>query len=49
MESIRTRRPSVENAVYGKKTSMACHMANYSYFEKCLAVWDEDARKIQTA
>jgi predicted dehydrogenase len=49
MESVRTRRPSVEDAVYGKNTSIACHMANYSYFEKCLAVWSEGARRIQTA
>jgi len=49
MESVRTRQPSVEDAVYGKNTSIACHMANYSYFEKCLAVWSEDARRIQAA
>jgi len=49
MESVRTRQPSVEDAVYGKNTAIACHMANYSYFNKCLAVWDEGARKIQAA
>ena len=49
MESVRTRQPSVEDAVYGKNTSIACHMANYSYFNKCLAVWNEGARKIQSA
>ena len=49
MESVRTRQPSVEDAVYGKNTATACHMANYSYFHKCLAVWDEGARKIQSA
>jgi len=49
MESVRTRRPSVEDAVYGKNTSIACHMANYSYFEKCLAVWNENAQRIQAA
>lgn len=49
MESVRTRRPSVEDAVYGKNTSIACHMANHAYFEKGLAVWSEDARRIQAA
>jgi predicted dehydrogenase len=49
MESVRTRQPSVEDAFYGKNTAIACHMANYSYFNKCLAVWDEGARKIQPA
>ena len=47
MESVRTRQPSVEDAVYGKNTSIACHMANHSYYNKTIAVWDEAARKIQ--
>jgi len=49
MESVRTRQPSVEDTVYGKNTSIACHMANHSYFNKTIAVWDEGARKIQGA
>jgi len=49
MESVRTRQPSVEDAVYGKNTAIAAHMANFSYFNKCVAVWDESARKIQSA
>jgi predicted dehydrogenase len=47
LESVRTRRPSVEDAVYGNNTAIACHMANYSYFNKTVAVWDEGARKIK--
>ena len=49
MESVRTRQPSVEDAVYGKNTAIAALMANYSYFNKCLAVWNEGARKIEAA
>ena len=49
MESVRTRQPAVEDAVYGKNTAIACHMANHSYFEKCLAVWNEGERKIKAA
>jgi len=49
MEAVRTREPVVEEAVFGKNTAIACHMANHSYFEKCLAVWNEGARKIQAA
>ena len=49
MESVRTRQPSVEDAVYGKNTAIAAHMANYSYFNKCQAVWNEAARKIEAA
>jgi len=47
MESVRSRRPAVEDAVYGNNTSIACHMANYSHFNKTFAVWNEGARKIQ--
>lgn len=46
-ESVRTRQPVVENEVFGNNTAIGCHMANYSYFHKTLAVWDELARKIK--
>jgi predicted dehydrogenase len=49
MESVRTRQTSVEDAVYGKNTAIAAHMANYSYFNKCMVAWDEGAHKIQSA
>ncbi len=45
-ESVRTRRPSVEDAVVGNNTSIGCHMANYSYFHKTAAVWDAASRRI---
>ena len=45
--SVRTRKPSVEDATFGNNTAIACHMANYSYFNKCAAVWDAAARKIK--
>jgi predicted dehydrogenase len=48
MESVRTRRPSVEDAVFGNHTAIGCHMANYSYFNKTMAVWDESAREIKS-
>ena len=47
MESVRTRKPSVEDAVFGNHTAIACHMANYSYFQKTVATWDEAAKKIK--
>lgn len=47
MESVRTRRPSVEDAVFGNATAIACHMANYSYFNKTIAVWDTSEKKIK--
>ncbi len=47
MESVRTRRPSVEDPVFGNHTAIACHMANYSYFNKTVAVWDEGSKNIK--
>jgi len=44
---VRTRRPSVEDAVFGNHTAIACHMANYSYFNKAVAAWDEAAKQIK--
>jgi predicted dehydrogenase len=47
MQSVRTRRPSVEDPVFGNHTAIACHMANYSYFNKTAAVWDEGSKSIR--
>jgi len=47
MESVRTRKPSVEDAVFGNGTAIACHMANHSYFHKTVAVWDEAGKRIK--
>jgi hypothetical protein len=47
-QSVRTRQPSVEDANFGNNTAIACHMANYSYFHKSIAVWDAQARRIKT-
>ncbi len=45
-ESVRTRQPSVEDAVFGNHTAIGCHMANYSYFHKAAAVWNAARRTI---
>jgi predicted dehydrogenase len=44
--AVRTRKPVVENEVFGNNTSIGCHLANFSYFEKTTAVWDGAAKKI---
>jgi predicted dehydrogenase len=44
--AVRTRKPVVENEVFGNHTSIGCHLANFSYFNKCVAVWDPSAKKI---
>jgi len=46
-ESVRTRKPSVEDATFGNNTAIACHMANYSYFKKTTATWDDVGRIIK--
>ncbi len=44
--AVRTRKPVVENEVFGNNTAIGCHLANFSYFERDVAVWDGNARKI---
>jgi predicted dehydrogenase len=44
--AVRSRKPVVENEVFGNHTSIGCHLANFSYFNKCVAVWDPSAKKI---
>jgi hypothetical protein len=45
-ESVRTRRPSVEDASFGNNAAIACHMANYSYFNNAIANWDAGKKRI---
>jgi len=44
--SVRTRKPVIENEVYGHNTAIGCHMSNEAFFTKRPAVWDASARKI---
>jgi predicted dehydrogenase len=45
-QSVRTRTPSIEDATFGNNTALGCHMANYSYFNKTVAVWGAAGRNI---
>ena len=47
-DAVRTRKPVVEDAVFGNNAAIACHMANTSYFKKNMAVWDAGAKNIRT-
>jgi predicted dehydrogenase len=47
LESVRSRRPAVEDAIFGNAVAIACHMANYSYINRTIATWDAGAKKIQ--
>jgi predicted dehydrogenase len=44
--AVRTRKPCVENEVFGNNAAIGCHLANYSYFNKKPAMWDASAKKI---
>ncbi|HEV2399487.1 MAG TPA: Gfo/Idh/MocA family oxidoreductase [Candidatus Sulfotelmatobacter sp.] len=44
--AVRTRKPVVENEVFGNNTSIGCHLANFAYFNKSVAVWDQAGKKI---
>jgi predicted dehydrogenase len=44
--AVRTRKPVVENEIFGNNTAIGCHLANFSYFNRCVAAWDDRAKKI---
>jgi len=44
-DSVRTRKQPMENGVFGNNAAIACHLANYSYFNNSVAKWDPEAKK----
>jgi len=47
-EAVRSRKPVVEDAVFGHHAALACHMANESYFRKAAVVWDDTSKTIKS-
>jgi len=47
-EAVRSRKPVVEDAVFGHHAALACHMANESYFRKTSVSWDEASKTIRS-
>ena len=47
-DAVRTRKPVVEDAVFGHNAALACHMANESYFRGQAVRWDETAKEIKS-
>ena len=47
-EAVRTRKPVMEDAVFGHHAALACHMANESYFRKSAVYWDEGSKSIKS-
>ena len=47
-EAVRSRKPVVEDAVFGHHAALACHMANESYFRQKAVWWDEASKSIKS-
>jgi len=48
-EAVRSRKPVVEDALFGHNAALACHMANESYFRKVAVSWDESGKTIKNS
>lgn len=46
-QAVKSRKPVVEDAVFGNNAAIACHMANESYFRKGPVAWDPTSRTIK--
>jgi predicted dehydrogenase len=47
--AVRTRQPVTENEMFANHAALGCHLSNFAYFNKCVAVWDEGQKKIVKA
>jgi predicted dehydrogenase len=47
-QSVKSRKPVTEDAVFGNHAAVACHMANESYFRKKTVTWDDVSRTIKS-
>jgi predicted dehydrogenase len=47
-ESVKTRKPVAEDAVFGNHAALACHMANESYFRKTAVYLDPASKTIKS-
>ena len=48
LQAVRTRKPVVEDAVFGHHAALACHMANESYFRHSSVTWDAASGQIKS-
>lgn len=47
-EAVRSRKPVVQDAVFGHHAALACHLANESYFRGVPVRWDEASETIES-
>jgi predicted dehydrogenase len=45
-QAVKTRKPVMEDAVFGNHAAIACHMANESYFRKKPVYWHTESRTL---
>jgi hypothetical protein len=45
--AVRSRKPVVEDVIFGHNAALACHMANESYFRRTGVTWDEATKTIK--
>jgi hypothetical protein len=46
--AVKSRKPVVEDAVFGNHAAIACHMANEAYFRQKTVYWDAASRTIKS-
>ncbi len=46
--AVKSRKPVVEDAVFGNNAAVACHMANESYFRKKPVTWDAASKTVKS-
>lgn len=47
-EAVRSRKPVLQDAVFGHNAALACHLANESYFRKSPVYWDAASETIKS-
>ena len=47
-DAVRTRKPVVEDALFGHHAALACHMANESWFRRGSVTWDAATKSIKS-
>jgi len=45
--AVNSRQHVVEDEVFGHNAAIGCHMANYAYFHRTVAVWDAESKTIK--
>jgi predicted dehydrogenase len=47
-EAVRSRKPLLQDAVFGHHAALGCHMANESYYRKSPVYWDQASQSIKS-